>query len=75
MNGYYSFETPSGQQQILVFTYIGFKTTEVNIVPNQGKYDVTMEEISTGLDEVIVIAYGVQKKATLFRIGFGHKWQ
>lgn len=65
INGYYSFDTPLSQQQILVFTYIGFKTIEVNIAPNQSKYDVMMEEISTGLDEVIVIAYGVQKKATL----------
>lgn len=65
INGYYSFDTPATQRQVLVFTYIGFKTIEVNIVPNQSKYDVMMEEMSTGLDEVIVIAYGVQKKATL----------
>lgn len=26
INGYYSFDTPLGQHQILVFTYIGFKT-------------------------------------------------
>lgn len=65
INGNYSFDIPIEKQQALIFTYIGYKTVEVNVLENQRRYDVQMEDTSTGLDEVVVVAYGTQKKANL----------
>ncbi len=50
--------------KILVFSFIGLETKEINI-GNQAVVDVTMEESSIKIDEVIAIGYGVQKKETL----------
>ncbi|MDE6430344.1 MAG: SusC/RagA family TonB-linked outer membrane protein [Duncaniella sp.] len=41
----------------LVFSYVGFKAVEVS-VKGQTKIDVTMEEDSELLDEVVVVGYG-----------------
>lgn len=49
---------------ILVFSFIGMKTQEV---PVAGKttLTITMEEETVGIDEVVVVGYGVQKKLHL----------
>ena len=62
-NGKYSLSGLSGTGT-LVFSFIGMKTMEI---PIRGKsiINVKMEADSKGLDEVVVVAYGVQKKATL----------
>lgn len=65
LNGSYSLAIPLVQNQVLIFTYIGFQTVEVNVVENQRRYDVQMAEITTGLEEVVVVGYGIQKKANL----------
>lgn len=46
---------------VLVFTYIGFQTQEVSI-NGKSKIDVMLLENVSGLDEVVVIGYGTQKK-------------
>lgn len=46
----------------LVFSYVGYRTTEV---PAGENIKVTMLEDSALLDEVVVVAYGTQKKASL----------
>lgn len=48
----------------LVFSYIGYTTQEV-AVGNQNILDVTLEEDLLGLDEVVVVGYGVQQKKDL----------
>lgn len=48
---------------VLVFTMIGMYTKEVN-VDSQTKIDVQLMPDISGLDEVIVVGYGTQKKAT-----------
>lgn len=45
----------------LVFTFVGMTTKEVPL-NGQTKVDVTMAEESIGLNEVVVIGYGTQKK-------------
>jgi len=45
----------------LVFSYIGYITQEV-VVGNQNVLDITLEEDLFGLDEVVVVGYGVQQK-------------
>ena len=48
----------------LVYSFIGFLSREIP-VKNQSTIDVTLEQDVIGLDEVITVGYGVQKKATL----------
>ncbi|WP_445738370.1 SusC/RagA family TonB-linked outer membrane protein [Mariniflexile sp.] len=49
---------------VLVFSYIGFKTKEIT-VGNQSQINVSLEEDSTSLDEVVVVGYGTQRKSDL----------
>ena len=48
----------------LVFSYIGFKTQEIEI-GNRTVIDVIMESDQTTLDEVVIVGYGSQTKASL----------
>ncbi len=45
----------------LIFSYIGFKTTQVS-VNNESTVNISLEEDSSQLDEVVVVGYGTQKK-------------
>jgi len=58
-DGNYAIEVPS--DGTLVFGYIGYKTTEAP-VNNQSTINVSLEEDSALLDEVVVVGYGTQKK-------------
>ncbi|PSL50272.1 TonB-linked SusC/RagA family outer membrane protein [Chitinophaga niastensis] len=48
----------------LVFTYVGFlsKTVAIN---NRDRVDISLEEDTRGLNEVVVVGYGTQKKVNL----------
>ncbi len=48
----------------LVFTFVGMESLEV-AVGNQTTINVTMNTSTIGLDEVVAIGYGTQKKANL----------
>ncbi|GAB3666292.1 TonB-dependent receptor [Echinicola sediminis] len=63
LNGNYTLEDVDGDAT-LVFSYIGFKSKEV-IINGRVTINVTLEEDSEGLDEVVVIGYGTQKKENL----------
>lgn len=63
-DGNYSLELTASGQKTLVFTYIGFKTVEI-AVEGQTTINVTMEEDLENLDEVVVVGYGTQKKASV----------
>ncbi len=65
LDGEYNFNIPSKDNNILVFTYVGFKTQEVVLVAGQSKCDIVMESSIEDLDEIVVVGYGVQKKANL----------
>ena len=62
-DGNYSIDVES-PDAILVYSYIGFVTQEV---PRDGRntIDVQMAEDVQNLEEVVVVGYGTQKKATL----------
>ena len=47
----------------LVFSYLGYMTREIKVTG--GKIDVRMDPDTQLLDEVVVIAYGSQKKVTI----------
>jgi TonB-linked SusC/RagA family outer membrane protein len=49
-------------EDILVFSIIGMKEKEV-LVGDQSNIEITMEEAVFGVDEVVVVGYGTQKKS------------
>jgi TonB-linked SusC/RagA family outer membrane protein len=62
-DGTYTINVPDGSA-ILVFSYIGYTTQEVN-VSGRTTLDVALVPEVTGLEEVVVTGYGTQKKETL----------
>lgn len=52
------------QGDILIFKMLGFQNQEIT-VGTGAKIDVVLEESSSGLNEVVVIGYGTQKKRDL----------
>ncbi|PKQ63893.1 hypothetical protein BZG02_07740 [Labilibaculum filiforme] len=61
-DGNYSLEL--GEEDIIVFSMVGFSTQEI-VVGTQDVINVIMVTDNMGLDEVIVIGYGVQKKSSV----------
>ncbi len=60
IQGAYQLVAPA--DAILVFSFIGYKSSEVSIT-GKSNINVSMEEDMTTLGEVVVIGYGVQKKS------------
>ena len=58
-DGNYKIEAKAGD--VLVFTFIGFKTQKVT-VGTQKTINVTLQEETAELKEIVVIGYGTQKK-------------
>ncbi|VAW17982.1 Outer membrane TonB-dependent transporter, utilization system for glycans and polysaccharides (PUL), SusC family [hydrothermal vent metagenome] len=48
----------------LVFSFVGMRTQEI-VVGNQAIINLTLVESTIGIDEVVAIGYGTQKKANL----------
>ena len=63
IDGKYTLNVPASAQN-LTFSFIGMKISVVAI-NGQSTIDLTMEPETIGLDEVVAIGYGVQKKASL----------
>lgn len=61
-DGRYSISVP--EKATLKFSYIGYESTTVK-VDGRPTIDVTMKDAMQDLQEVVVIGYGVQKKADL----------
>lgn len=62
-NGSYSLSV-SGDNAVLVFTFIGYATTEA-AVGNQTIINQTLTSDVRALEEVVVVGYGTQRKADL----------
>ena len=60
VDGNFSIRVPEGT--VLVFSYIGYNTTEHKATPSMS---VVMESNTTDLDEVVVIGYGAVKRKDL----------
>ncbi|MDR1161829.1 MAG: TonB-dependent receptor [Tannerellaceae bacterium] len=54
----------TGYEEVLVFSYIGYKTEEV-AVSYRTTINVTLGDDAQLIDEVVVVGYGVQRKANL----------
>ncbi|MDR1173036.1 MAG: carboxypeptidase-like regulatory domain-containing protein, partial [Bacteroidales bacterium] len=63
MDGKYSITVPD-RTAILSFSFIGYVTREIT-VGDQKNIDVSLSEDATELEEIVVVGYGTQKKATL----------
>ncbi|GAO29462.1 TonB-dependent receptor [Geofilum rubicundum JCM 15548] len=61
MDGQYQISVPD-ENTVLVFSFIGFQVEEIP-VSGRSVIDVTMREDMMGLDEVVVVGYGVQKRS------------
>jgi TonB-linked SusC/RagA family outer membrane protein len=62
INGRYSIRV-TAPGSVLTFSYIGFVSKDVTVKDNT--LDVILEDNSQGINEVVVVGYGQQKKATL----------
>ena len=59
-----NFTITISDESSLIFSYVGFITKKVKTI-NQDNLQVILEEDLMGLDEVTVVAYGTQKKASV----------
>ncbi len=62
-DGSYLLTVPDNNS-VLVFSYLGFKLQEV-IVNGRKVIDIKLEEEEKGLNEVVIVGYGAQKKVNL----------
>lgn len=62
-DGNYTLEL-TADAETLVFAFVGMNPEEV-VIGNQSVINVVMSEAASDLDEVVVIGYGTQRKATL----------
>lgn len=62
LNGYFTLTDTS--KGILVISYIGYKTEEIQI-NGQNSIKVALKEDTKSLDEIVVIGYGTQRKEDL----------
>lgn len=63
LNGNYTINVTEANAT-LVFTFVGFRSKEV-AVNGRSEVNVTLEDAPQDLNEVVVVAYGVQKKETV----------
>ena len=61
-DGSYSITAP--KDAILVISYIGYETLEVP-VNNKEVINISIEKITTSLEEIVVVGYGTEKKENL----------
>lgn len=61
ISGNYSLIVPR-KNSVLVFSFIGYISTEIPV--KNEVHDVVLKEEVVGLDEVVVVGYGTQKKAS-----------
>ena len=62
-DGRYSIDVPT-DAKVLVFSFVGMETSEIAI-GNQTEINITMAESSIGLEEVVVVGYGTQRKSDI----------
>ena len=63
VNGNYTLDIDV-QNPILVFSYIGYKSTEIP-VSGSNEVNVQLQQDVSGIEEVVVVGYGTQKKSDI----------
>jgi TonB-linked SusC/RagA family outer membrane protein len=64
LNGNYSLSNVP-QNATLQFSFVGMKPQEVVMTGNKTTFNITLQDEVFGVEEVVVVGYGVQKKVTL----------
>ncbi len=59
-----NFSVKAAKGDVLVISYIGYRSREVKLNGNSGLGVITLTEDAKSLQEVVVVGYGVQKKAS-----------
>ena len=62
-DGNFSIDLPD-DAKILTFSFVGMRTQEV-VLTNKTIVNITMAEEAIGLEEIVAVGYGTQKKVTL----------
>ncbi len=62
--GKYVIDVPDGEKMVLVFSSVGFKSQEIDI-RNRRVIDITLLKGEATLDDVVVVGYGTQSRATI----------
>jgi TonB-linked SusC/RagA family outer membrane protein len=63
-SGHFKLTVPASNDLVLVVSMIGFKTQEI-AVANQRSFQVVLVENSLNLNQLVVVGYGTQRKATV----------
>lgn len=63
-DGEFSLSVSDNNNTVLVFSFLGYKSKEVSIGAKTN-FNITLEEDSESLDEVVVVGYGTQKEENL----------
>lgn len=63
VDGHFSIQASVGQN--LIISYIGYESQTVKVTRANQQVNITLKESSELIDEVVVVAYGTQKKANL----------
>ncbi len=63
-DGRFSISVPENSSGILVVTYVNYESREM-VIGTLTNVEVSMVQIATGLNEVVVIGYGSQKKSDI----------
>ncbi len=56
--------TVSGPESVLLFSFIGYTTQEITVA-GRDNINVVLEESTTEMDEIVVVAYGTQRKSSV----------
>ena len=64
LDGNYSLRVPAGVKTLEV-VFLGFNTETITLVSGTDTYNVVMHEDAEFLDEVVIVAFGKQKKETV----------
>ena len=63
LEGNFTLRIPASTKS-LVFSFLGMETQEVPVA-GKTNFDISMKESNVGIDEVVVVGYGTQKKSHL----------
>lgn len=64
LDGKFTINIPN-KKGVLTFSYVGYRTMSVNVVPGQKLETVKLEPTANDIDELVVIGYGTAKKSSL----------
>ena len=61
LDGQYQLDVDAGKK--IVISYVGYKSQTISVTDSRTVYNVTLEEDSEVLDDVVVVGYGTQKRS------------